>query len=40
MNNMMFYWEKIRAHFEDRPPNMEQVAKLITRCLKLYSLID
>ena len=40
MNNMMFYWGKIRANFEDYPQNMDHVAKLITHCLRFYSLID
>ena len=37
---MMYYWEKIKSLFENQEPNVEHVAKLITRCLKLYMLID
>jgi len=38
--NMMYYWEKIKSLFENQECNVEHVAKLITRCLKLYMLID
>ena len=40
LTNMMYYWEKIKSLFENQEPNVEHVAKLITRCLKLYMLID
>lgn len=38
--NMMYYWEKIRFEFLDEDPNLDQLEKLMSRCLKQYSLID
>ena len=38
--NMMYYWEKIRFEYLDEDPNLDQLEKLMSRCLKQYSLID
>ena len=34
--NMMYYWEKIKSHFGVNKPTLEQLNKLMMRCLKLY----
>ena len=38
--NMMYYLEKIRLNFADRDPDVEQLLKLMSRCIKLYHMID
>jgi len=38
--NMMYYWEKIRLMFIDQDPTLTQIQKLMSRCLKLYDLIN
>ena len=38
--NMMFYWEKLRLSFNGKNPSLEQLYKLMNRCLKLYQMID
>jgi hypothetical protein len=38
--NMMYYWERLRQYFMDKEPSLEDVVKLINRCLKLYQIID
>lgn len=37
---MMFYWEKLRISFTGKNPSLEQLNKLMNRCLKLYQMID
>lgn len=38
--NMMYYLEKIRLNFADHDPDVEQLLKLMSRCVKLYNMID
>ncbi len=37
---MMFYWERIKRYFLDRQPTLDELSKLMSRCLKLYNMID
>lgn len=37
---MMYYLEKIRLNFADHDPDVEQLLKLMSRCVKLYNMID
>jgi len=37
---MMYYWVRLKAYFNERRPTLEQLAKLMQRCLKLYQMID
>lgn len=38
--NMMFYWENINYQFKQKVPTLDELSKLMSRCLKLYQLID
>lgn len=38
--HMMFYWERIKRFFFDRQPTLDELSKLMSRCLKLYNMID
>ena len=38
--NMMYYLEKIRLMFADQEPTVGQLAKIMSRCLKLYQQMD
>jgi hypothetical protein len=38
--NMQCYFDRLKAFFGDSKPDMSQLDKLITRCLKLYLMID
>ena len=38
--NMMYYLEKIKLYFVDEEPTIQQLQKLMSRCLKLYELIN
>lgn len=38
--NMMYYLEKIRLMFADQEPTVAQLAKIMSRCLKLYQQMD
>ena len=38
--NMMYYLEKIKLYFVDEYPTLQQLQKLMSRCLKLYELIN
>ena len=36
----MYFWEKIRHHFLDKVPNLEELSKIMQRGMKLYRMID
>ena len=38
--NLMYYCEKVRLDFADHEPNLHQLEKLMSRCLKMYHAID
>lgn len=38
--NMNYYWERLRIFFMEKEPNVDQLGKLFSRCLKLYTMID
>lgn len=38
--NMMFYWENINYQFKQKIPTLDELSKLMSRCLKLYQMID
>jgi len=38
--NMMFYWENINYQFKQKVPSLDELSKLMSRCLKLYQMID
>jgi hypothetical protein len=37
--NMMFYYEKLRQYFKEIQPNLDQLSKLMQRCMKIYLMI-
>ena len=38
--NMMYFLEKVRLMFADQDPTVVQLAKIMSRCLKLYQQMD
>lgn len=38
--NMAYYWQRIKIFFSDRDPDLEELAKLFNRCIKLYTCIN
>mmetsp|Transcript_8523 Transcript_8523/g.13124 ORF Transcript_8523/g.13124 Transcript_8523/m.13124 type:complete len:202 (-) Transcript_8523:47-652(-) len=38
--NMMYYWVRLKVYFDEHNPTLEQLAKLMQRCVKLYMMID
>ena len=39
--NMMYYWEKLRLEYCDQDVlNFDELEKLMSRCIKLYKMID
>lgn len=38
--NMNYFWIRIRVFFANRDPVLEEIQKLLNRCLKLYACIN
>ena len=37
--NMMYFFSRLKQHFDTKSPTIEQLKKLMVRCLKLYTMI-
>lgn len=37
--NMMYFFTRLKQHFDVKSPTIEQLKKLMARCLKLYTMI-
>ena len=38
--NMTYFWLRIKLFFSGRDPELEELSKLLNRCLKLYACIS
>merc|ERR1712178_461305 len=38
--NMDYFWRRIKIFFSGRDPDLEELSKLLNRCLKLYDCIN
>lgn len=38
--NMKYFWMRIKYFFSNREPVLEEMQKLLKRCLKLYACIN
>lgn len=38
--NMQYFWQRLKIYFQGREPELDEMSKMIIRCLKLYDCIN